>query len=304
MRTHGAGPRIGRRRFLAATAGIVAAAATDAFALEPEHIVVSRHDVPVPGLPAALEGLRIAQVTDVHLPRSAAAAEAAAAAVRREQPDVVVCTGDICEGTGSLGALTEFVREARGTIATFGTFGNWERRGGVTRAMADAAYGRGGAQFLNNGSGVVERGGARLGILGLDDAVHGAPDLPAALATRPAAALDIWLMHAPGYADTIPRHGTEPPAFMLAGHTHGGQIRLPGWTPYTPRGSGSYVAGWYAGFAPLYVSRGVGTVALRARLFCRPELPVFTLRRSAPPGPVTMAGPRSGNPRSGPRHPA
>ena len=288
MQTHGSRPRIGRRRFLAASAGIVAAAATDAFALEPGDVVVSRHDVPVQALPPALDGLRIAQVTDVHLPNNGAAAAAAVEAIRREGPEVVVCTGDICEGTGSLGALTEFVREARGRLATFGTFGNWERRGGVTRALAEAAYARGGAEFLNNGSAVVERDGVRLGILGLDDAVHGAPDLAAALATRPAAALDVWLMHAPGFADTIPRDAARPPAFLLAGHTHGGQIRLPGWAPYTPGGSGSYVSGWYpGGIAPLYVSRGVGTVVLRARFFCPPEIPIFTLRRAVagpPPG--------------------
>ena len=264
----------------------MAAGATDAFALEPDHIIVTRHDVPVAGLPAALDGLRIAQLTDAHLPGSGDAAAAAAGAVRRERPDVVVCTGDICEGRDSLGALTEFVREAGGSLATFGTFGNWERRGGVTLALAEDAYARGGAEFLNNGSGVVERGGARLGILGLDDAVHGAPDLALALSTRPAAAVDIWLMHAPGYADTIALDGARAPAFMLAGHTHGGQIRLPGWTPYTPGGSGRYVSGWYGGgVAPLYVSRGVGTVAVRARFFCPPEVSVFTLRRSSPSTP-------------------
>lgn len=283
MHTHGARPRIGRRRFLAAAAGVVAATATDALALEPGHVVVTRHDVPVAGLPPALEGVRIAQLTDIHLPGCRSAAESAAAAIRREAPEIVVCTGDICEGTSSLGALVEFVRESRGTLATFGTFGNWERRGGVTRALAESAYGRAGAEFLNNGSAVVERRGARLGILGIDDAVHGAPDLPRALAERPPAALDIWLMHAPAFADTIPRELAPPPAFMLSGHTHGGQVRLPGWTPYTPRGSGAYVSGWYGGgFAPMYVSRGVGTVALRARLFCQPEVPLFTLRRAAP----------------------
>jgi hypothetical protein len=260
----------------------MAASAADALAFEPGHVVVTRHDVPIAGLPSALDGLRIAQLTDVHLPGSSDAARDAAEAVRRERPDVVVCTGDICEGVSSLGALVAFIRGVRGSLGTFGTFGNWERRGGITRGLAELAYAEAGAEFLNNASAVVELGGARLGILGIDDVVHGAPDLPGALATRPDAALDIWLMHAPGYADTIPRDGTRPPAFMLAGHTHGGQIRLPGWAPYTPGGSGRYVSGWYGeGFAPMYVSRGVGTVGVRARLFCLPEVPIFTLRQAA-----------------------
>src|SRR5256885_7138691 len=62
----------------------------------------------------------------------------------------------------------------------------------------------------------------------------------------------------------------------LAGHTHGGQIRLPFYTPYVPYGSGRFVAGWYKDtVAPLYVARGVGTVGIHARLFCPPELPVL-----------------------------
>jgi len=72
------------------------------------------------------------------------------------------------------------------------------------------------------------------------------------------------------------------PAAILAGHTHGGQIRLPFYTPYVPYGSGRFVAGWYKDtVAPLYVARGVGTVGIHARLFCPPELPVFTLSARA-----------------------
>jgi predicted MPP superfamily phosphohydrolase len=75
--------------------------------------------------------------------------------------------------------------------------------------------------------------------------------------------------------------GSVPrPAAIISGHTHGGQVRLPLYTPYTPYGSGRFVAGWYRDtLAPLYVSRGIGTVVLPARLFCPPELPIFTLRK-------------------------
>ena len=77
----------------------------------------------------------------------------------------------------------------------------------------------------------------------------------------------------------IRRDRFPAPAAILSGHTHGGQIRLPFYAPYTPYGSGRFVAGWYRDtLAPLYVSRGIGTVTIPARLFCLPELAVFTLR--------------------------
>ena len=121
-------------------------------------------------------------------------------------------------------------------------------------------------------------GGSRLGFLGFDDALYGSPSLPRALAARAEADVEIWLIHAPEYFDILLARGARPP-LVLAGHTHGGQIRLPGFTPFTPPGSASYVSGWYhREERPLYVSRGIGTATIRARLFCPPELPIFTLR--------------------------
>src|SRR5438067_1245071 len=96
----------------------------------------------------------------------------------------------------------------------------------------------------------------------------------------------IWIVHAPGFVDGVPREGFPAPAAILAGHTHGGQIRLPFYAPYTPWGSGRFVEGWYRDtLAPLYVSRGIGTVTIPARLFCLPEVAVFTL--SSAVGPST-----------------
>ena len=90
--------------------------------------------------------------------------------------------------------------------------------------------------------------------------------------------------HAPGYIDRI--HpialGVPPALLVLAGHTHGGQIRGPGCTPYVPRGSGRFRSGFYdSALGRVYVSRGVGTSDIPARFLCPPELPIFTLRRSA-----------------------
>ena len=85
-------------------------------------------------------------------------------------------------------------------------------------------------------------------------------------------------MHCPQFADLVSPEVPAPHA-LLAGHTHGGQLRLPGWTPYTPLGSGRFVEGWYRdAVVPLYVSRGIGTAIVEARLFSVPELPIFTLR--------------------------
>ena len=270
-----------RRAFLATAAGAVAAAALgDGFLVEPTALEVTHHDLPVPGLAPALAGLRLACVADVHLHRGVPApARAALAALAREQPDVVALIGDICNQRSDLPTLVAWARDARGTTATVATLGNWEHHAGIDRAAAERAYGYAGVELLYNSVARVTRGGAGLVLVGIDDPVRGHPDLGAALAGVRRAEPSIWLIHGPGYVDAV-APGTAPrPAAVVAGHTHGGQIRLPFYTPYTPPGSGRFVAGWYGDtVAPLYVTRGIGTVGIPARLFCPPELPVFTLR--------------------------
>ena len=276
-------PPITRRRFLATAAGVLGAAAlTEGVLREPTAIEVSRHDVPVPDLPAGLDGLRIACLSDVHLSDGVGrAARAAVECVGRERPDVAALTGDICNAQTDIPNLVAWAREVRGTMATVATLGNWEHDAGIDRRMGEHAYGRAGVELLCNSAARVRVRGATLTLVGIDDPVSGSPDLAAALAGVSADEHTVWLIHAPAYVDGVPRDIAPRPAAILAGHTHGGQIRLPFYTPYTPPGSGRFVAGWYPDtIAPLYVSRGIGTIVLPVRFACPPELPVFTLRRT------------------------
>jgi uncharacterized protein len=273
-------PSISRRQFLTGTGALVATATLgDAFVVEPTAIEVTRHDLPIPGLPPELDGFRIACVTDLHLHGWVhRAARATLALLAREQPHLVTLIGDMCNRQTDLDDLTAWSRRARGTVATVATLGNWEHDAEIDRAMADAAYGRAGVELLYNTHTRVRVGSATLAVVGIDDPVMGHPDAVAAEDGLDPREACIWVVHAPGYIDQLP-HPPHPPAAVLSGHTHGGQIRLPGFTPYTPFGSGRFVAGWYRDtLAPLYVSRGIGTVGIRARLFCPPELPIFTLR--------------------------
>jgi uncharacterized protein len=270
-----------RRRFLGAAAGFAAAAALgDGFFVEPTAVEVTRHDLLVPGLAPRLAGLRVACVTDVHLHGGVhAAARATLALLGHERPEVVVLIGDIYNTRHDLAHLATWARDARGTLATFATLGNWEHDAGVDRGTAEHFYGQVGVEFLDNSSGQVRVGTDALTVVGIDDPVAGEPDVAAAVRELDPGHPAIWVLHAPGFVDGVPRGRFPQPAAILTGHTHGGQIRLPFYTPYTPSGSGRFVAGWYRDtLAPLYVSRGIGTVWLPARFSCPPELPIFTLR--------------------------
>jgi uncharacterized protein len=277
-----------RRRFLTTTGGALAAAALgDGFIREPAAIEVTRHDLTIPGLDPRLAGLRFACVTDVHLHHAfSRAARATLALLERERPDVVLLIGDICNYRRDLPLLGDWARAARGTRATFATLGNWEHQDGIDRARAERTYGAAGVELLYNSSARLSIGGAELTLVGIDDPVAGQPNVAAAVRGLDAADPALWIVHAPGFVDAVPRDVFPAPAAIITGHTHGGQIRLPFYTPYTPTGSGRFVAGWYRDtLAPLYVSRGIGTVTIPARLFCLPELAVFTL--SSAEGPST-----------------
>jgi uncharacterized protein len=278
------GGPMSRRRFLAAAgAGLagVAAPTAYAFAAEPRHVAFSLHEVPVPGLSAQLDGLRIIQLSDIHLYAGLhPAALRTMELVAEARPDVTLLTGDLCERPSQLADLETLIATCRGRLATLLVMGNWEYAAGISPARLARTAEAAGAELLFNHARVLRVESATLAIAGLDDPRAGHADPVRALKEVPSGATTILTFHAPGFADRIPADLPRP-AFIAAGHTHGGQIRLPPIPALTPPGSGRFVAGWYRDtFAPLYVSRGIGTTAIRARFLCPPEVPLFTLRRT------------------------
>jgi predicted MPP superfamily phosphohydrolase len=270
--------KISRRRFVAAVGAAGAALGADAFGYEAHRVLVTRHDVPVAGLPSALNGLRIAQISDVHLPGNQLAARAALEHVRREQPEVVVLSGDMTESAQAGSQVRQFAQDARGTLATVAVLGNWEYRAGVVGERAHEVYHGSGVDLLVNQSRILRVGETSLALVGLDDILSGQPDHSAARTGLDSDHVEILVVHEPIFADQLPATAS-PPALILAGHTHGGQIRIPLVPPLKPTGAGRFLEGWYRDTpAPMYVSRGVGTTGIPARFRCPAELPIFTLR--------------------------
>jgi uncharacterized protein len=271
--------KISRRQFLATIGASGAAIGADAFGFEAHRVLMTRHDVRVPGLPSGLDGVRIAQVSDVHFPGNQIAARAALDLLYQERPDIVLLTGDMTESRNAMKHVRSFAANARGSLATAALLGNWEHRAGAVGQLARETYRSAGVELLVNRAMRVDVNGVPLTLVGLDDPVSGSPDLTRARETVVQGSTEIWLVHAPGYLDQPPEGTLARPVLLLAGHTHGGQIRIPLLPPVKPVGAGRFLEGWYYDtFAPLYVSRGVGTTGIPARFLCPAELPIFTLR--------------------------
>jgi predicted MPP superfamily phosphohydrolase len=158
---------ISRRRFLAGFGAAGVAIGVDAFGVEATRVLVSRHDVQVPGLPPALAGLRIAQVTDVHFPGNRLAARAALEHLHRERVEVVILNGDMTESSSALNQVRDFAAEARGSLATVAVLGNWEYRAGAVGDVARATYRQAAVDLLINQAKVLNVEGTPLALVGL-----------------------------------------------------------------------------------------------------------------------------------------
>ena len=275
-------PRINRRTFLRTVltlAGAGTATAAQARWVEPHFLDVSQHDVFLPDLAPALDGLRVAHLTDLH--RGPITPDdvlvRALAATTSLKPDAVFLTGDFVHGHHRDAApLARLLVESglSPRLGVWGCLGNHDYSSSadeVTRALADIA----GLRMLRNEAAEIAPG---LWVAGIEDTLRGRPDARKAVAAIPASAAVVYLSHNPVGVFGV----DENPWLVLAGHTHGGQICLPGLPPHFPPGMDGFplIAGWGVfDRARLYVNRGVGMGMVPLRLNCRPEVALFTLHR-------------------------
>jgi len=284
--------RMSRRQFLARATYAYAAAGLGVSAYgiwSAERLpAVTRRTLSFSDLPAGLDGLRIAHLSDVHagIHMSEEKMRAIVAQTNALGADLILQTGDMIDISQSY--IPDYVRAFRDLHAPLGVvtvLGNHDRYTGedaVIRGVRDA-----GQVFVKNGAHVIERGGAALALIGIDDPRNWRADDPqdsdlqhALRLTPPAkAAFRILLAHRPGAFDGAAPRGIP---LTLAGHIHGGQFYLPvvGWSP--GRLITKYVMGHFTqGSSQLYVSRGIGVVGVPLRVFVPPEIALFELRRSA-----------------------
>ena len=250
----------------------------------PPRVHLTRYAIAVPGLAPYLDGLRVLHLSDLHLHGRSALAEQVPTLVAGLPHDLAVYTGDYIETDEDIPRLATFLARMPRAPA-YAVLGNHDYRpfgrpGGRNdvrrlRAVLSAA----GVQVLANTAQVVH--GGRLAIAGVDDPATGRDDAERALARVPATACNLLLAHSPDVALHL---GARRPSLILAGHTHGGQVRLPLLGPLVthsrlPRRLAMGLHR-YRG-VPLFVSRGIGYSGLNLRLHCPAEVALLTLRATA-----------------------
>ena len=272
-----------RRQFLTGTAAATLAVGVGGIGYgfaEAGDFRIERVDVPVKNLPAAFDGFTVAFLTDIHH-GPYVNREQVAGIVRTTQqlqPDLIVHGGDYSlRDAKYIAPCFEVLANLRADFGTFGVLGNHDYAHGLaeTRAGMRAA----GITELTNAGVWLTRGSARLRLAGVDDLWRGKPDLAPALGDCTAADACVLVSHNPDFVERTLRD--ERVGLVLSGHTHGGQVIVPGGrNPFIPSAYGEkYARGLVAGpTAPVYVSRGLGTSGLPVRYNCPPELSLLTLR--------------------------
>jgi predicted MPP superfamily phosphohydrolase len=232
-----------------------------------------------PALPVPFDGLRLAQIADVHAGVFMPPGRLARVRdlVQRLEPELVVFTGDQLDRRDVDAEI--FVHGFAGIdapLGVYGILGNHDHLAGS--GLAVAALTAIGAQPLVNDAVVLERRGARVLLAGVDD--YDSEDLVGPdfrVLARHAADFRLLLCHRPHGWDAALGAGAD---VTLAGHTHGGQITIPTTDVNLARVSTRYVAGAYRrGRQLLFVSRGIGVGKVPVRIGAPPEVDLITLRR-------------------------
>jgi predicted MPP superfamily phosphohydrolase len=236
--------------------------------------VLSDAQVRLPGLGPGLSGMRVLLLTDVHAGpflRPEALAEAVGK-LRTLAPDLVLHGGDLATSrVDEVDACLAALAPLRGSLGTFAVLGNHDHYVEDPQALQRKMEAHG-IEVLVNRAVVVERAGARLVLAGVDDVIMGRPDLDLALASvgpRPADAPVVLLSHNP---DVFFEAASRGIPLVLSGHTHGGQVRLPGLPVLVRQSRYRLDEGRYlARGAEIVVSRGFGATGVPLRVLCPPE---------------------------------
>ncbi len=276
-------------------------------------VEVTRRRLEFADLPPGLEGLRILHISDTHFPASGDSVGRFLDAVEPLDYDLALCTGDYVETAAGWDAAADALTQLRapfGVFATLGahdycaparTAGEWAsfslRRllGSRARFVNPRPFVErletAGVTVLRNEWRSLEIGGEPLRIGGAGDDSARIARLESALpppgADQPGRSdgFSLLLTHAPDAALRLPPRAQAGPSLVLCGHTHGGQIRVPGWGAplrHSRLVSRRQASGVFdVTGTQVVVSRGFGTAHLPLRFACRPEIAVLTLSGAA-----------------------
>jgi predicted MPP superfamily phosphohydrolase len=275
---------INHRRFLKYSASIISASFLSMLTYgvlknEFRHPIVERIKIPIKDLPPSFVGFRIAQISDIHLKPivTTQMVRKTVKMVNDLKPDLIVITGDFVtrfiSGIYELAPELAKLNAPHGVFASLGNHDIWVNAKEISNTLQAS-----GISVLVNQGVPIQINDESLWLAGVDDAICGNPNLNQAIVSAPEQAPVVLLGHEPDLADEFSKDGRVD--LMLAGHSHGGQIRLPFKNiSFKAHLAEKYDMGLYkVNGMWLYVNRGIGVItSVPIRINCPPEISSFTL---------------------------
>ena len=271
------GRRVVLKTLLATGFGGVTATGAYGFLYERHELGVTRIDLPVVGLPAALTGFKIGLLTDVHRSRWVSHDDVihAVAALMNEQPDLIVLGGDyVTWGDRQyVGPAADALAPLSAPHGVYGILGNHDDDHDMPAALAAR-----GVQMLKDARTAITIRGEAVDLVGIRFWTKRASDIASIM--RGASGTVVLLAH-------DPRRLAEAAALniplVLSGHTHGGQVVFPGIGAVAKQNFPVLWGIGRRGYTTMFVSRGIGTVYVPIRVNCAPEVAVLTLKPEVRP---------------------
>ena len=220
-------------------------------------------------------GFRIVQISDLHCDEKPRNEERAIEIINRLKPDIVVATGDYLNHPAGLPRLRQMLGRLEAPLGKFAVTGNFEvYHWPDLDVLADSTF-----RVLQRETVAVTKGEDTIAVTGMGYIPSDAPREP--IEGFSEERFDVFLFHTPDLIEDVSHSGVD---LYLCGHTHGGQITLPGYgalITFSKFGK-KYESGLYrVGDTTLYVNRGLGLEprpAPQMRLFARPQIAVFDIR--------------------------
>ena len=260
-----------------------------AFRIEPFRIRLTRVEIPIPGLPHELNGLTICHLSDTHTAGYGRLERKAAQMLSTLKADLCVITGDLLNSENGVQALSRMLDSFDPPLGVYAVLGNGDHKGFMTPGDIEQRLSGTKINLLINSSHTLNVNGYSLRIIGVDDPFKRRDQFGRATAGLPKSGFRLLLAHSPDILSEVDGYHVD---LVLAGHTHGGQVRLPFFGPvwlhsnrkipvcsgYFDSGSLSKLLRRDMAGVRMYVSRGVGASGITARFACTPEIALITLR--------------------------
>jgi predicted MPP superfamily phosphohydrolase len=279
--------KISRREFLKllgiAGASVVGAGAVGwhyGVRVESKNLSIERVTIPIVGKQNVPDGYRVVFMSDIHYyPHTQLdLVKDAVRLANSLKPDLILLGGDYVDlESEPIFEVAPALAQLNARQGVFAVMGNHDYR--LNQLLIQQGLVESGIKILNNEGLLLTSGAGRLYLAGLDDPWLGRADLKGALEKMPAGIASLILAHEPDFADAAARN--EQATVRLSGHSHGGQIRLPGIGALVlPPFGEKYDQGLYrVGHLWQYTTRGIGVKFPPLRINCPPEITEITLVR-------------------------